>query len=148
MIAEAIARRRRPVEFVVSMVIPSPLPASRSRRRFDRRGSRYSSRDSPVLIRYSPAGRAIDGVCQGPHTEHMTVRVLGPLDTGAEQLSPRERAILAALIVRLGSSVSPAELAEAYWGEDLPATWAQQIKTSIARIRRRLGHDAIATRGS
>lgn len=78
----------------------------------------------------------------------MTVRVLGPLDTGAEQLSPRERAILAALIVRLGSSVSPAELAEAYWGEDLPATWAQQIKTSIARIRRRLGHDAIATRGS
>ncbi|WP_344063637.1 BTAD domain-containing putative transcriptional regulator [Microbacterium pumilum] len=79
----------------------------------------------------------------------MTVRVLGPLDTGVdEQLSPRERAILCALIVRAGSSVSSDELAEAYWGEAPPRTWPQQVKTSVARIRGRIGREAVLTRGS
>lgn len=78
----------------------------------------------------------------------MTVKVLGPLDTGTEPLSPRERAILTALIVRLGSAMSPSELAEAYWGGEPPTTWAQQVKTSVARIRTRLGKGTVETRGS
>jgi DNA-binding SARP family transcriptional activator len=78
----------------------------------------------------------------------MAVRVLGPLDTGSAPLSPRERAILAALIVRAGTAVSQAELAEAYWGEHVPATWAQQVKTAVARIRHHLGHDAVETVGA
>src|SRR4051812_12884812 len=79
----------------------------------------------------------------------MTLRVLGPLDTGSEEsLSPRERVILSALAVRAGSAMSSDELAEAYWGESLPRTWPQQVKTSIARIRSRIGHDVIITRGS
>ncbi|BDV30913.1 BTAD domain-containing putative transcriptional regulator [Microbacterium terricola] len=78
----------------------------------------------------------------------MTVRVLGPLDTGAPQLSPRERTILSALLVRLGSSVAPDELADACWGADVPATWPQQVKKSISTIRARLGHEAVQTRGS
>lgn len=78
----------------------------------------------------------------------MTVKVLGPLDTGTEPLSPRERAVLSALIVRLGSAMSPSELAAAYWGDRLPTTWAQQVKTAIARIRTRLGRETVETRGS
>ncbi|WP_344094677.1 BTAD domain-containing putative transcriptional regulator [Microbacterium deminutum] len=79
----------------------------------------------------------------------MTVRVLGPLDTGTEEsLSPRERAIFSALIVRAGASVSSDELAEAYWGDNPPRTWSQQVKTSVARIRGRLGPEAVLTRGS
>lgn len=78
----------------------------------------------------------------------MAVKVLGPLDTGTEPLSPRERAVLSALIVRLGTAMSPSELAEAYWGDRLPATWAQQVKTAIARIRTRLGRETVETRGS
>lgn len=79
----------------------------------------------------------------------MTVKVLGPLDTGTEHiLSPRERVVLSALIVLAGRSVATGELAEAYWGADLPRTWAQQVKTSVARIRADLGYGAVVTRGS
>ncbi|WP_160150822.1 AfsR/SARP family transcriptional regulator [Microbacterium timonense] len=75
----------------------------------------------------------------------MGVEVLGPLETGAVSLRPRERAILSALIVRLGASCSLAELADAYWGDQAPTTWAQQIRTSVARVREHLGKDAVLT---
>ncbi|MDR7189622.1 DNA-binding SARP family transcriptional activator/energy-coupling factor transporter ATP-binding protein EcfA2 [Microbacterium sp. BE35] len=79
----------------------------------------------------------------------MAIRVLGPLDTGTEQtLSPRERVVLAALIVRAGRTVAPGDLAQACWGEDPPRTWPQQVKTCVARIRAGLGSAAIVTRGS
>src|SRR5688500_2878103 len=95
---------------------------------------RYSSRCRRILILYSPERRSIDARARSHHTERMAVKVLGPLDIGAGTLSPRERAILAALIVRQGASMAPAELAEAYWGETVPRTWAQQVRTSVARI--------------
>jgi DNA-binding SARP family transcriptional activator len=79
------------------------------------------------------------------HTSLMAVRVLGPLDVGAESLGPRERTILAALIVRRGSTVHPAELADAWWGDELPATWSQQVRNSVSRIRLKLGRDAVQT---
>lgn len=76
----------------------------------------------------------------------MGIRVLGPLELGNGTLGPRERAVLTALIVRRGEALRPAELAEAWWGEDVPPTWPQQVRNSIARIRSRLGPDAIETR--
>lgn len=63
-------------------------------------------------------------------------------------LGPRERTMLAALIVRRGQAVAPGELAEAWWGEQAPPTWAQQVRNSIARIRARLGRDAVETIGT
>jgi len=76
----------------------------------------------------------------------MAVKVLGPLDTGSTApLSPRERAVLAALIVRAPAPMSGAELADAHWGERLPETWTQQVKTSVNRIRSRIGATAIQT---
>ncbi|WP_457098779.1 nSTAND1 domain-containing NTPase [Microbacterium sp. P5_E9] len=77
----------------------------------------------------------------------MVLKVLGPLDTGTAPLSPRERAMLAALVVRLGSTVPPGDLAEAWWGEVPPRTWEQQVRNSVARIRSRLGRDTIETVG-
>jgi DNA-binding SARP family transcriptional activator len=56
--------------------------------------------------------------------------------------------VLTALIVRRGEALRPAELAEAWWGEDLPTTWPQQIRNSIARVRARLGADAVETLAS
>ncbi len=77
----------------------------------------------------------------------MVVKVLGPLDTGAESLSPRERTVLSALVVRLGTTVRPSELAEAWWGDAPPRTWEQQVRNSVARIRSRLGRESIETIG-
>lgn len=75
----------------------------------------------------------------------MDVQVLGPVTAVGTPLSPRERSILSALIIGAGTAMSADELADAYWGADPPATWLQQVKTSIARIRRRLGPAAIRT---
>ncbi|MRX45273.1 nSTAND1 domain-containing NTPase [Agromyces kandeliae] len=77
----------------------------------------------------------------------MTMRILGPMDTGGPSLSPRERTILTALIVRRDVAISPAELAEACWGEEPPATWAQQVRNAVAKIRSKLGADAVRTVG-
>ncbi len=79
----------------------------------------------------------------------MAIRVLGPLETGnGHVLRPRERVVLAALIVRAGRAVAPGELADACWGQDPPRTWPQQVQTTVARIRAGLGSSAILTRGS
>ena len=73
------------------------------------------------------------------------MRVLGPMSTGERTLSPRERAILSALIVFADVGARADELADAYWGERVPATWAQQVKTAVARIRSALGAEAVRT---
>ena len=44
--------------------------------------------------------------------------------------------------------MAPSELADAYWGDAIPQTWAQQVKNSIAHIRTRLGRDSVTTKGS
>jgi DNA-binding SARP family transcriptional activator len=75
----------------------------------------------------------------------MRVQVLGPMNTDGDTLSPRERSMLAALLVRAGQVMSGSELADAYWGDAPPHTWSQQVKTSVARIRARLGADVIRT---
>ncbi|GAA1470379.1 BTAD domain-containing putative transcriptional regulator [Microbacterium thalassium] len=77
----------------------------------------------------------------------MTVRVLGPLSVDGPELSPRERTVLAALIVRRGNVMTGAELADAAWGDDLPATWQQQVRNAVARIRSRLGTESVRTAG-
>ncbi len=77
----------------------------------------------------------------------MTTRVLGPLDTGGASLSPRERAVLGALIVRRGTVVTPAELAAACWGDEPPRTWPQQVRNAVARIRAKLGTGSVRTVG-
>ncbi len=75
----------------------------------------------------------------------MTIRVLGPMDTGESALGARERTVLAALIVRRGMTVAPEELAQAWWGDTPPPTWHQQIRNSVARIRSRIGRDTVET---
>ncbi|MFE1664514.1 BTAD domain-containing putative transcriptional regulator [Microbacterium sp. P02] len=75
----------------------------------------------------------------------MAVGVLGLLQVGDVTLRPQERRLLCALVLKRGAAASPGELADACWGESPPATWYQQLKTSVARIRRALGGNAILT---
>lgn len=77
----------------------------------------------------------------------MVVKVLGPLDTGTDALGARERTTLTALVVRRGSTVAPADLADAWWGETPPRTWEQQVRNAVARIRSRLGRESVETVG-
>ncbi|KAA6224054.1 AfsR family transcriptional regulator [Streptomyces albofaciens JCM 4342] len=73
--------------------------------------------------------------------------VLGPVGVwrGGERLdagSPQQRALLAVLLLRGGRVASVAELVDALWGEDPPATAVAALRTYAFRIRKALGPDA------
>ena len=77
----------------------------------------------------------------------MEVRVLGALtlDDDRIPLAPRDRVVLGALMVRLGASLSVESLAEALWGDDLPASWSKVIPGCIMRLRRLIAPARIET---
>ncbi len=77
----------------------------------------------------------------------MEVRVLGALtlDDGRIPLAPRDRAVLGALTIRLGASLSVESLAAAVWGDDPPASWSHVIRGCIMRLRRLIAPDRIET---
>ncbi|WP_225753428.1 BTAD domain-containing putative transcriptional regulator [Actinotalea sp. Marseille-Q4924] len=76
----------------------------------------------------------------------MSIQVLGPLRVaGVASLSPRERALLAVLVLRAGMSVRADELADALWGDQPPVTWPKQVQASVGRIRRVLGTGRVVT---
>jgi DNA-binding SARP family transcriptional activator/WD40 repeat protein len=77
------------------------------------------------------------------------VRVLGPASVdGAGGLPPRDRQVLAALVVEAGRVCPADRLAEALYGEAPPATWRKVVHGSVGRLRRLLGDHAIVTTGS
>ena len=79
----------------------------------------------------------------------MGIAVLGPLevDGRVNGLSPRDRVVLSALVVRAGETVSTEALADALWGESLPASWAKVLQGCVVRLRKRLGGAAIESGG-
>lgn len=76
----------------------------------------------------------------------MGIGVLGPLTAGAGvSLSPRDRVVLSALVVRSGSITSAEELADALWGDHPPASWHKVVPGCVTRLRKALGAEAIVT---
>jgi DNA-binding SARP family transcriptional activator len=70
-------------------------------------------------------------------------RILGPLAVlaGGRELSlggPKQRRVLALLLLRAGRSVEVDELAEAVWGADVPATGRRQVQNAIGVLRSKL----------
>jgi len=76
----------------------------------------------------------------------MGIGVLGPLTAGATvTLSPRDRVVLSALVVRNGSVTSAEELADALWGDQPPVSWNKVVPGCVNRLRKALGAGAIVT---
>jgi DNA-binding SARP family transcriptional activator len=75
----------------------------------------------------------------------MSVGVLGPLLTDDGPLSPRERSVLSALVLRSGLPVSRDELADAVWSDAPPGTWPKQVQHAVSLLRRSLGSRLITT---
>jgi len=75
----------------------------------------------------------------------MGIAVLGPMEVDGQSnvLAPRDRVVLSALVVRAGDPISTEALADALWGDDLPASWAKVVHGCIVRLRKRLGAAAI-----
>ncbi len=105
----------------MGLAAPGMRPVCALRRAFDRRSSRF-------------------------HSGRVRVSVLGGTGPSADPgVSPREQAVLEALLVSRPAAASPDRIAEALWGDDPPKTWPKQLQAAIGRLRRTLGPDSIAT---
>ncbi len=73
----------------------------------------------------------------------MDLRILGPLEIGDGERriplgAPKQRALLAALILRANRPVSVKELTERIWGDEPPSTARLTLQGHILRLRRTL----------
>lgn len=85
----------------------------------------------------------------------LAFQILGPLQVthAAAPVAlggPRERVLLAALLVEHGQVVSGDRLAQALWSDHPPATARHQVAIGVSRLRKafaaaRAGRDVIAT---
>ena len=75
----------------------------------------------------------------------MRVGVLGPVevDGGAVGLGPRDRVVLGVLAARPGQNVTGDAIAEALWGDAVPASSIKVVQGCISRLRKALGPTAI-----
>ncbi|MEV6197243.1 AfsR/SARP family transcriptional regulator [Streptomyces sp. NPDC051920] len=81
-------------------------------------------------------------------------RLLGPVSvhnrrtgTGITPCGPKQRALLATLVVHAGEQLSVERLVEELWGDRPPANAPSALHTHVARLRRLLpaGHEWIST---
>src|SRR5687768_18338534 len=78
----------------------------------------------------------------------MLIRVLGPLevDAGAGPIplgGPKQRAVLAHLLVRANQLVPADTLVDEIWGEEPPDQARNIIQTYVSHLRKALGRDRI-----
>src|SRR5262245_16846575 len=81
----------------------------------------------------------------------MAYRILGPLEVVDSETplplgGPKQRALLALLLLRANEVVATDTLIDRLWGERPPATAAKVLQVQIWRLRKALGGDALATR--
>jgi DNA-binding SARP family transcriptional activator len=81
----------------------------------------------------------------------MEYRILGPIEVVDEDRrvalgGPKQRALLALLLLHANEVVSTDELIDRLWGERPPATASKVVQVQIWRLRKALGGDVLATR--
>lgn len=79
--------------------------------------------------------------------------LLGPLEAVVDGRSarlggPRQRAVLAVLLLRDGQVVPPDVLVDTVWGDDPPGTATNLLQGYVSALRKELGRDAIETSGA
>jgi DNA-binding SARP family transcriptional activator len=82
---------------------------------------------------------------------NLEFRILGPLEVsdGGRPIvvgRPRDRALLAALLLRAGEVVSIDRLVDALWGEQPPRTARAALHNSVSALRKLLGPDVVVRR--
>ena len=78
-------------------------------------------------------------------------RILGPLEASSEDGpialgGPRQRALLAALLLRAGRVVPTEQLVDELYGAEPPKTATASLHNSVVALRKALGPDVLVTR--
>ena len=78
-------------------------------------------------------------------------RILGPLEVRSEEGpialgGPRQRALLAALLVRAGRVVPTEQLVDELYGAEPPKTATTAVQNAVVALRKALGPDVLVTR--
>src|SRR4051812_3635072 len=99
------------------------------------------------MARYRRGIPAIDAWHGQADSQGVGIAVLGPLTIEGEQkvLGRRDRVVLAALVVHPGEVVSAEALADALWGDHVPASSAKLVQGCVVRLRKMLGSHALET---
>lgn len=79
-------------------------------------------------------------------------RILGPVEVVEQQRpvvlgGPKQRALLAILLLRRGEAVSSDRLIDQLWGESPPASAVKTLQGYVSHLRKALGNEALLTRG-
>ena len=82
----------------------------------------------------------------------LAFRILGPLEVVDREQAvllggPKQRALLAILLLRRGEAVSSDRLIDQLWGERPPATAAKTLQGYVSHLRKALGNEVLLTRG-
>jgi YVTN family beta-propeller protein len=82
----------------------------------------------------------------------LAFRILGPLEVADREQAvllggPKQRALLAILLLHRGEAVSSDRLIDQLWGERPPATAAKTLQGYVSHLRKALGNDVVLTRG-
>ena len=80
----------------------------------------------------------------------LELRILGPLEvsdeTGHVALGgPKQRGLLAILVLQAGRVVPTERLIDLLWGEEAPKTATASLQNAVGRLRRALGADVLVT---
>jgi DNA-binding SARP family transcriptional activator len=88
---------------------------------------------------------------RGLASASVRIGVLGQLEVVGEGSTtpsrPRERAVVAFLALRAGRVASVADLVDALWGDDPPATAVKSLQSHVARARASVGRGALVAAG-
>src|SRR5436190_2287859 len=82
----------------------------------------------------------------------MEFRILGPIEVRENDLvltlgRPKQRAVLAALLLHPGEAVPRTRLIDELWGEEPPATAVSSLQVYVHGLRQALGAERIETHG-
>jgi DNA-binding SARP family transcriptional activator/ABC-type branched-subunit amino acid transport system substrate-binding protein/streptogramin lyase len=83
---------------------------------------------------------------------HMEFRLLGALEVleNGQRIpieAPRQRALLALLLLHRGEPAATERLVEELWGEDAPASAVKTVQVYVAQLRKVLGANVLVTHG-
>jgi predicted ATPase/DNA-binding SARP family transcriptional activator len=89
---------------------------------------------------------------QGARGARVELRLLGPLEVERDRRvlavgGPRQRALLALLLLHANTVVPRDRLIDALWGERPPETAANSLQVAVHALRKLLGADRIVTHG-